>query len=238
MPYLDGLPIATVANAGDTIPLAQGGTGVPGSATQTQISVANLITAPVAAETARAEGAEGVLATAIAAEATRAEAAEGTLTTAAAAAQTTANAALPALGTTTNNNAAAGHIGEFISATVLAGSSVGLTTTTPADVTSISLTAGDWDVWGTVAFNPAGGTVTSQAAAWISTTSHTIPTQPNAGAYINLPIASTGGSAPTLPTGTTRLSLASTTMVYLSCYSVFTTSTLGAYGFIGARRVR
>ena len=47
------------------------------------------------------------------------------------------------VGTTTNNNAAAGCVGEYVSSAIEYASRVSLTTSTPANVTSISLTAGD-----------------------------------------------------------------------------------------------
>ena len=56
------------------------------------------------------------------------------------------------IGTTTNDDAAAGKIGEYQSAGIGFGSAISLTTATPANVTSISLTAGDWDVSGVIYF--------------------------------------------------------------------------------------
>jgi len=58
------------------------------------------------------------------------------------------------LGTTTNNNASAGYVGEFVSSEVLIGSAVSISANTATDLTSISLTAGDWDVWANVGFTP------------------------------------------------------------------------------------
>lgn len=143
------------------------------------------------------------------------------------------------IGTTTNDNAAAGSVGEFVSSTVLAGSAVAATSGNPVNITSISLTAGDWDVTGVVDFLPAAGTIPSQLITWISTTSATLPTRPNEGALSQL--ASSGLAASTtqaLVTGQIRLSLSATTTVYLSATAVFSVSTLGVYGFIGARRRR
>ena len=144
-------------------------------------------------------------------------------------------------GTTTNDDAASGMIGEYISATVLAGSAVPITTNTATNVASISLTAGDWDVSGNVVIAPAGGSLVTVAAGWISTTSASAPTIPNSGAYFQL--QSPGGSTLTantfsFPVGNRRLSLSGTTTVYLSTLDIFTVGTLGAYGFIGARRAR
>ena len=53
------------------------------------------------------------------------------------------------VGTTTNNNAAAGSVGEFVSSIVLGAAAVSLTTNVSANITSlVSLSAGDWDIWG------------------------------------------------------------------------------------------
>jgi hypothetical protein len=140
-------------------------------------------------------------------------------------------------GTATNDAAAAGNLGELISATVLSGSAVSLSNNTAKDVTSISLTAGDWDVWGNVAYVAGGTTIITNAFAWTSQTSATLPTAPNTGAEASW-VGSVTGVAPILPAGMQRISLGSTTTVYLSTQAAFTVSTLTAYGYIGARRVR
>jgi hypothetical protein len=143
------------------------------------------------------------------------------------------------LGTTTNDNAAAGYIGEYISSTVLIGAEVTLTNATPANVTSISLTAGDWDVSGQVSFDPAGTTQGTVFAGGINTVSATLPTAPGAGAYfLNTDVPGTAGTANYGPVGVVRISISTTTTVYLVAQSNFTVSTMKAYGFIGARRSR
>lgn len=142
------------------------------------------------------------------------------------------------VGTTTNDSAAAGFVGEFVSATVLIGSAVSLTSTIAGNVTSISLTAGDWDVHGNVLFNPAGTTTYTEIAGWISSTSATLPTLPNSGGFANLRATIPAGFSNTIQTGTIRISIATTTTIFLEAYANFSVSTMSAYGFIGARRVR
>ena len=142
------------------------------------------------------------------------------------------------VGTTTNDNAAAGKTGEYISAGVLVGSAVALTTGVSKTVTNISLTAGDWDVSGSVISNPAGTTTSTSLAMGISIVNNTFGTL---GAENNFAlISSTTGAAvaQALSNGSMRLSLSGTTTVYLIASSQFAVSTMGAYGFIGARRVR
>ena len=140
-------------------------------------------------------------------------------------------------GTTTNDSASAGNIGEYVTATVLTGSAVSLTTATAADITSISLTAGDWDVEGCVVASPAGGTTLARIEGWTSSTSATQPTIPNNGGFAKLVTTFTAADQ-ALPVGRQRFSLSGTTTVYLSIYTAFIGSTCAAYGFISARRAR
>ena len=106
-----------------------------------------------------------------------------------------------------------------------------------ANITSISLTAGDWDVSGSTNYVSAGSTVVTVINAWTSTTSATPPTAPNNGGQGGWN-GSVTGQPLLVVVGSQRFSLATTTTIYLSTEAVFTTSTLTAYGFIGARRAR
>ena len=142
------------------------------------------------------------------------------------------------IGTTTNDNAAAGSVGEFISSSVAAGSAVSLTTLTPANVTSISLTAGDWDLSGCAFFTAGATTATTTIIGAINTTSATLPTSATNGYTIWQGATVSGNILPSLSLWSFRLSLSGTTTVYLVAYGAFVTSTLAAYGFIGARRRR
>ncbi len=135
-------------------------------------------------------------------------------------------------GTTTNDNAAAGKVGEFISSTVLAAAGVVLTTNTIADVTSIALTAGDWDVWGNVTIIPAATDLTA-AVAWIGSSSASVPDESMVAAiYPGASAASAGMACPYR-----RFSLAAPATIYLSCDQTFAT-TAKACGGIYARRPR
>lgn len=141
------------------------------------------------------------------------------------------------IGTTTNDNSAAGSVGEYISSSVLFASRVSVTTGTSKTITSISLTAGDWDVQGVVVYVPAVGTTTAQASVGISTTDNTLPTVAAENNYSALGTSAASiGCAPNV--GSTRISIGSTTTVYIVANATFAVSTMQAYGFIGARRVR
>lgn len=138
------------------------------------------------------------------------------------------------VGTTTNNNAQAGSVGEFVSSVVNSGSAVALTSGVDANVTSISLTAGDWDVSGSVSIAAAASTLVTTFYMSCSTTSATGDSV--FAGLENVPFSA--GGIRTMATPRKRLSLASTTTVYLIGQAIFTTSTCSAFGQIGARRVR
>lgn len=141
-----------------------------------------------------------------------------------------------AQGVATNSNATAGYPGEYLEVSVPSGSAVSLTTATPADVASVQLTAGDWDVYGNIAFLVAAGTSITGLDGWINTSSATLPNGSNHGANIALRLPFTTGAAQIIPVGAIRLSLASTTTAYLSTQAAFTVSTLAGYGTVWARR--
>lgn len=136
------------------------------------------------------------------------------------------------VGTTTNNNASSGYVGQFISSVVLEASAVNLTNNVIKNITTISLTAGDWDVWGNVTIIPGAADLTA-ALGWISLTSATVPDRANFNAIY--PGASAGFAGLSCPY--IRFSLSGTTTVYLSCDQTFVT-TATACGGIYARRAR
>jgi len=139
------------------------------------------------------------------------------------------------VGTGTNDNAVAGTLGEYVSAQVLIASPVALTTATAANLTSISLTAGDWDVDGIADFVLTGATTTDWAAG-ISTTTATLGAQDT---YMSIPVVlTTHTDNYTQNTPTVRLSLAATTTVYLIGRAAFSAGTIGGAGILRARRVR
>lgn len=138
------------------------------------------------------------------------------------------------IGTNTNDNAKAGNIGEYVTATLAAGSAISLTNLTGANVTSISLTAGDWDVWGAVFF-VGSATITTLWGA-VSTTSASVGTAPSDGLAILSGASSIVGT--TSLNARTRISIAATTTVYLVAQANFSGSSATAFGKIAARRVR
>jgi hypothetical protein len=139
-------------------------------------------------------------------------------------------------GTVTNDAAQAGSVGEYVTATV-ATSAISLTSGAAANITSISLTAGDWDVNGAVGFLPAGTTVPSGVSVSISLTSATLALIGDPGRSSIIATMATGaGQAHCC--GPVRVPLATTTTVYLVATGTFTVSTMTAGGTIRARRMR
>lgn len=142
----------------------------------------------------------------------------------------------PVRGTVTNDNATAGVIGEYVSSIIAFASRItGLITGTAVNITSISLTAGDWDVDGVTLFLSSTGATTGLLCS-INTTS----------AAINASDAQTGWNSGAVGTvayqsvqpPTVRMSLAVTTTVYLVSRADFSSGTADSWGSIRARRAR
>jgi hypothetical protein len=139
-------------------------------------------------------------------------------------------------GTTTNDNAAAGIKGEYIVAQVLAGAPVSLVNATAKTVTSIALTAGDWDVVGIVDYTANGATVVTALQQGIGVAADTLGAQDT---FTSADLGITGPSVdPAIVTPTVRVSLAAPATIYLIAQATFSVNTLVAYGSIRARRVR
>lgn len=138
------------------------------------------------------------------------------------------------LGIAGNTAASAGNVGEYIKQNVASGSAVALATGVDKDITTVTLTAGDWQCHGNVFIN-SGGTITL-VQAWINTTVDTAPTRPNAGAF-----GQTGTISSTsqvgLSAGSIQYLLSGGQVVSLGTNATFS-STANAYGFIGCRRMR
>ena len=140
-------------------------------------------------------------------------------------------------GTATNDNASAGEIGELVTATQVTPQA--LTTNVALTVTSVSLTAGDWEVSGTIGFAYAATTVAQTIVTSISQTTNTLDStlgRLNSFNFGTTGVTPNGGF--TMNTPTTRVILSGTTTVFLVAQSGFTTSTATATGIIRARRAR
>ena len=152
-------------------------------------------------------------------------------------------------GTITNDAAATGYVGEYLSQS-RARNALATVTNTPLNVTAtaLTLTAGDWDLSGGCNWTTATTTSVTATGCAISVTSATLPasstiTNPNAAGEIWIPRDTAayvpGNSADhTVVIPQYRVSIASTTTFYLVATQTFTVSTLNVGGFIAARRVR
>lgn len=138
------------------------------------------------------------------------------------------------IGTTTNNLAAAGSVGEVISASILVGgSTITMTNSNFKTIVSITLTAGDWDAWAN-AFISWPGNNGSDIAPGISTVTNTSPDE----AYTNeLNTASTMSAAGLTAPGRT-FQLSGSTTLYLVCYCGAASGSNQGCGGIYARRTR
>ncbi len=143
-------------------------------------------------------------------------------------------------GTSTNDSATAGNIGEHASNTTTSGSALSLSSGAAKTITSISLTPGDWDVRGVVYFIGAAATTMAYYGGSTSVTTNTF--DQTEGVYSFTPafnltpfsfISFFSAIAPVR-----RVSLTTTTSYFLVAQTGFGTSTCGGYGAITARRVR
>ena len=131
-------------------------------------------------------------------------------------------------GTATNDSAAAGYIGEFTD--YAANTSIA---TTATNGTSVSLTAGDWDVFGTMVYN-ASATANVYMQIGISQTSATFTGTQGKDYSFGFFTGAIGLGMGYI--GRVRISLASTTTVYLVGLLGTEAKTCSCY--LSARRVR
>jgi hypothetical protein len=147
-------------------------------------------------------------------------------------------------GTTAADSVNAGGVGELLTTTVATASAVALTTATAADVMTVSLTPGDWDVAYQVRHKPAASTSITILSCSLSTTTNTMGTQPGGSGIgtdsvtLLTQAAQVNAGEITQASIPVRVSLAATTTIRVVCNDTFTVSTMGAYGTVRARRVR
>jgi hypothetical protein len=143
-------------------------------------------------------------------------------------------------GTIAGDNAAAGNIGEVIATSTTV--EVALTTGVTANIATLALTPGDWAVSGAVVFDPVTATTVTALAASVSTISATLPTlaqvASGVGNMTQYALPFTKGVDQYMQTGICRINVSAPTSVYLVGQGVFSGSTMGAAGYISARRVR
>lgn len=147
-------------------------------------------------------------------------------------------------GTVTADSAVTGTVGQFVTSTVTSGAAVSHSTTVQANVTSISLTAGDWDV--SAQCNTLGSTmIATVMTCGLGTTSATQLTQAGGNGVGTDPLFATTFASQTLPNQPfgmvippVRVSIAATTTIYLVVKNTWSSGTAATYGTLRARRMR
>lgn len=144
------------------------------------------------------------------------------------------------VGTATNNSATAGNIGEEVNSTVSTYTNY-TSTATYQNITSITLTAGDWDIsaFFTYSSNSATITAASNAIFVISTTTASAAGATEGQNIDYVPQAALLGTSK-FSDGITpyRVSLSGTTTYYLNSQATFTIGNPQYVGSLRARRLR
>lgn len=133
--------------------------------------------------------------------------------------------------------AAASHVGEILTATQSAATSTGVGLTgVYGNATSISLTAGVWEVKGVAGFSENGANLTTSFSAGISSAANgSTLSQFDAAIYNNL-ISSTSDLQ--VPVPAKNINISSTTTYYLNTRFFYTSGSPQHYGYLEARRIR
>lgn len=147
-------------------------------------------------------------------------------------------------GTATNDSAAAGYIGELISASATGVGS--LTTATMKNITSVTLTAGDWDLSAnfSVQASGSGSSFTGNTANELAISTTTASTAGTTVGYDRLPWVWNATFAPTAlfvyscGISPVRVSITGSTTYYLNASVTFTSNSPFLNGSMSARRVR
>jgi hypothetical protein len=136
-------------------------------------------------------------------------------------------------GVTTGIAAASGVVGQYLASPTPIGSPVAMTSNTAINLNSLSLPAGDWDVWMAVQYNPTG--TLQEEISSISTTTGT--NNSTFGAYSEYSSLSQAGVS-TYAIGPIQENLSATTTIYAVGMTIFTSGTVNGYGQLYARRRR
>ena len=143
------------------------------------------------------------------------------------------------MGVTDGSAAAAGVVGQIIQSTA---SGVTLTSATPVNITSITLTPGDWDIYGSLLVTLSAGTTATIIVGSLSLTTGTVAGITINESYFELSSATYTGPGAGVPIITAIPNVVNSvsvnTIYYLVAQANFAVSTASAGGLIFARRVR
>lgn len=139
-------------------------------------------------------------------------------------------------GTATNDNAAAGYVGEYISSSVSAVAAPA--TGNWGDVTSIALTAGDWDIAVNLYLGSITAASTTQVGYGVSTTSGNSASGLTAGVNLFYYAATTVPGDLSVMIARYRVSLSGSATHYLKLQMLYSAGSPVANATISARRMR
>lgn len=125
-------------------------------------------------------------------------------------------------------------VGNF---TEVTGSLIALTSATVTPLCALSLTAGDWDIQGTVEFEPAATTQYSDLILGVSQSATAFGVSPGSRTRVRAMTNTIGVSQlnPELSTPSVRVSLAAAATVYLLTEVTFAVAGMSAIGYMRAR---
>lgn len=135
-------------------------------------------------------------------------------------------------GNPTGASPSAGSVGEYLRGI---GAGIALVTGSQVQAAQVPLSAGDWDVWGRVNFQPPSGGAYQGIFGWINTNQGTFNASTNE-ASMTISASFTAGGAQIMPVGITRLSSATSFTAFLLATGNFTGSGATVSGLIQARR--
>ena len=143
------------------------------------------------------------------------------------------------VGVTDGSAAASGIVGEYLSAVVQFASLVHLTAGVAANVTSLTLTAGDWDVWGDVYFSADFNDSSAACIGGLSTVSATFPSANALPRGFSTALGLDTSATTSVGGMQIRISSSGSTTIYLVAECVDNlTGINGVFGQIQARRRR
>lgn len=145
-------------------------------------------------------------------------------------------------GTTTNDDAAAGNIGQYIPSIIAVGTPVSLVNGTPKNIASIPLTPGDWDVWAYIGFTGNAATTVTNLEGSISLSTGAIDSTPGRrGDQFYGSATVFAAVSPQFAAGRMRVTFSAASgggSAFLVANAVFATNTCSGFGGIFARRAR
>lgn len=133
-------------------------------------------------------------------------------------------------GITSGATVPAGYVGQLL---VNSASGVSLTNGSAANLTTVNLTPGSWDLQCNAEFVPASSTTVAQIAAGVGTTSQSLG---SVGQMTYLQASFSTGAIQYITTPTYRVTVSGNTTAYCVGFSVFGASTMAGNGYIRATR--